>query len=443
VEAAYDDVTLSIHRNSWTDAEALRAYLQTLYANEGITGAILVGLLPYAMWEFPWGERCPLPFFFEDMDGTFSDTDGNGVYDYHGWGANDGPEIWIALMRPPENDVNALQGFLDKSHRVHSGALSVRPWAFVCINNDWRGAVDPIRAALTPLYGSNIDVVGGSTWRVSGQEYLSGLGNGYEITSLWAHSASWVHQFDQDPQQYVYYYDVTDLSPGSFFTAVWGCHAMDFNESPSTNFGIAYTFGASNGVAAVGATRSIGIENQEVIYSSLAAGKNLSEAYFDYLEYNYDSAFIQRTFPSDDTNKFVWDFVLYGDPFVFNPDVVAPMNLLRNDALTRIDPPSTPLSHIFTDACSSDPSVSLDSADPADCGSAINGEGGMVSSPGSGDNDDLYVSNFALPGSDPESNLLDDVTRPLMFWQLEHATPPNALRIIKTPAARTIGIDIR
>jgi len=71
------------YNSTWTDCTHLRAFIQNLYNNCRIDGAILVGNLPYALWEFFPGDIGPLPFYYEDMDGTFEDRDSNGVFDHY------------------------------------------------------------------------------------------------------------------------------------------------------------------------------------------------------------------------------------------------------------------------------------------------------------------------------------------------------------------------
>ncbi|MEM7245978.1 MAG: hypothetical protein AAF533_11590, partial [Acidobacteriota bacterium] len=117
-------------------------------------------------------------------------------------------------------------------------------------------------------------------------------------------------------------------------------------------------------------------------------------------------------------------------------------NLLRNDQVTSLRPITPPLVEIFTDACSTDPTVRLDRADPSDCSSSVEGEGGALSSPGSDDRDDLYVLGFdtaAGPVPDPETGLLDSSERPLIFYQVEFAC--GLLFVSKDPATGSILLD--
>ena len=54
-----------IKQGFWLTPEELKADITQLYTDFTIEGVILIGDLPYITWEFPWGETCPLPYFYE------------------------------------------------------------------------------------------------------------------------------------------------------------------------------------------------------------------------------------------------------------------------------------------------------------------------------------------------------------------------------------------
>ncbi|NIV79371.1 MAG: hypothetical protein GWN39_11610, partial [Thermoplasmata archaeon] len=116
-----------IHRTgNWGDAAAVRSLLKQLWRDEAITGAILWGHLPFAMWDMVHSDEkheiFPIPVFYEDMDGSFADTNGDGLYDKHYWGENDGCEIWTSFVMPPRELVPEEN--LDPSGQGTGGGLS-------------------------------------------------------------------------------------------------------------------------------------------------------------------------------------------------------------------------------------------------------------------------------------------------------------------------------
>ncbi|OYD16312.1 hypothetical protein CH333_03690, partial [candidate division WOR-3 bacterium JGI_Cruoil_03_44_89] len=321
VEADYD-VTLHIYEGSWDTPEEVRAYLSTLASDSGISGVVLVGLFPYAMWEFPWGETCPIPFFYEDLDGVFIDRDGDGMYDWHEFGSEPLIDIWVCWMRPPQDEPTSLEEFLQKCNEYYDGGVPAPQRGFACINHDWAGAMRYISKSLSQIYGEEVDTVGGDNWYVAGYEYLDHLTRGYELTNIWAHSSSWFHNFDRPPN-WVYYDELRDTYPGSRFTSLFACHGADFHESPSNNLAINYCFGHATGLASFGMTRSMGTGTQDILFNALAYGKDLGRAYLDYLNYHCDPERIAYWFPSDTLQCFMWDFAFIGNPFVRFPSPYA------------------------------------------------------------------------------------------------------------------------
>lgn len=136
-----------IHRTgNWGGAEAVRALLKQLWRDEAITGAILWGHLPFAMWDMVHSddshEIFPIPVFYEDMDGSFVDSNGDGLYDKHLWGENDGCEIWTSFVMPPRELVPEEN--LDPSGLGTGGGLSAAYYNNRNLLN-WRmNRVDPI-----------------------------------------------------------------------------------------------------------------------------------------------------------------------------------------------------------------------------------------------------------------------------------------------------------
>jgi len=113
----------------------------------------------------------------------------------------------------------------------------------------------------------------------------------------------------------VYDHEVRAQTPGGAFTVIWGCHGMDWNESPSHCFAESYVFGGHNGLADVGVTRSIGTERTEWLFMLLGQLPSLAEAYACYLDSMYDPEWIHSQWPSDTTECFVFDCALFGNPF--------------------------------------------------------------------------------------------------------------------------------
>jgi len=130
---------------NWGMPESIRALLKQLWKDEGITGAMLWGYLPYAKWRLVHTDNStedfPIPVFYEDLDGEFYDDDRDGLYDRHIWGANDGCEIWTSFVMPPREPVPAEN--LDPSGGGTGGGLQASYYSRANFQSPVLTRVDP------------------------------------------------------------------------------------------------------------------------------------------------------------------------------------------------------------------------------------------------------------------------------------------------------------
>lgn len=316
IETIYSDIRLLIYSGNWKSPEEVRAFIQDLYySSSGISGVILVGDLPYAIWEYFPGDIGPLPFYYEDMDGTFEDKDADGIFDHYVWGENEGPEIWVSWMRPDSDNVTrSLNDYLEKLHNYYSGNISYQNKALVVVTEDWGEGTSELSLSLEKIY-PEVTSIGGVSKEVTASQYLNEYINWYEITDVWSHGDSNDQEFDQGTS--LFGEEVKSLSGGSKLTVIWGCHAGDFHKSPNENLAASYVFNNRFGLATIAATRSIGIEKHEIVFQSLNEGDILGEAFFDWINLVYDKSFIQDRFQQEILiDRFMWGFILMGDPFI-------------------------------------------------------------------------------------------------------------------------------
>ncbi|MCX6094884.1 MAG: chitobiase/beta-hexosaminidase C-terminal domain-containing protein [Candidatus Bipolaricaulota bacterium] len=323
-------------------AESLRAKLveEWTYWGGDLSGVILIGDLPTAEWKFSSGEVCPLPLYYEDLDGEFSDTDQDGYLDTHQWGANEGPEIWVAYIRgmplwgsdPQEAKYWSLKWFFTKSHWYYAGSdpyEGILPDALLYVATDWAGS-----SAAKSQYFSLPDAAGGNclsslydelmkrfnTSRQCGgtsvDDYIAKLtSEPRAFVDVWTHTSPWQHYFDDGSMLDSSL--LASIGTAGLLTMIWGCHAGDFIEGEDLTLAQAYVFAEPLGLASVAAVRSIGTEYQEVFVQGLDG--TAGEAFKGWLDYVYDKNRIQARFPQDDIDRFVWDFILFGDPFLRLP----------------------------------------------------------------------------------------------------------------------------
>ena len=321
---------------SMTPAQ-VRAYISDLHYNQGVDGVVLAGLIPYALWknyeEGPGSNDKGInSFYYEDLDGTFTDTDGDGYDDYHTWGTNVGPEVWVCWMRPPANDpVAKLQAFLDKTHAYYTGQVVFNHRSLAAAHEDYDGNLYggfQMVPRLAEIYGANVDVDGDGTDLVIASEYLDALeSNRYEVVDPMGHANAWGQAWDSG---WVSGTAVRDMDGGSIMTFIYGCHSAAFNENANTNIAMMYYMSSTNiGQAASGTSWSYGTEGKWYIYDVLKVGGYLGAGWMNLETTKNTPAYMKSRYGNWlDTNQHLWGDTLLGNPFVYAlytaPDPVPP-----------------------------------------------------------------------------------------------------------------------
>lgn len=316
--------------------EQMRTYIQGQYNTNHISGAILAGQIQYQTWEQHNGNSGVNSLYYEDLDGTFTDNDDNGVDDYHTWGSNAGPEIWCSWMRPPSiNNIGGLNTFLDKTHNYYTGKVQFNHKALIADSLDYdvniRGQYDYQYQNLSKLYGNNIDILGEGSAKLDGWGYLQKINeNSYEIIDTFTHANSQGFFCDTGS---VSYWDMQSwITGGGIMSVFFGCHSGDFKEAPDTNFAQSCVFGSSIGQVACGTSWSFGITEKFRIYDVLDQGGYFGQGWFALQKYINDPAAIRKAYNNqEDVNKYMWGQNMIGNPFLYanyTPPVPEPSSLL-------------------------------------------------------------------------------------------------------------------
>jgi hypothetical protein len=326
-------VDLQIHVGTFGSytAEQIRAYILDEYNTYGLTGVILAGQIDYAVWVQGFGtNEGILSFFYEDLDGSFSDTDGDGKYDWHDWGTQDGPEIWSCWMRPPIMDqAGFLNALFDEAHAYYTGQWVTGKRALVACHNDYdnnfwpSGSTIPSMPALVDIYGlANVDTDGEGADPVVSHELETVLfGDTYEIAHFWSHANSGGQYWDSGV---TYNYEVMDALPGTgpLIAHIYGCHSGDFTEYEGlfdswTTIAVAYAFGPGGGQAASGTSWSYGTEGMNHITEAMRDGGYLAEGWKYLLDTRETAVAIHQRYPTRDVHTELSGNNLFGNPFLY------------------------------------------------------------------------------------------------------------------------------
>jgi len=355
-------------------------------------------------------------------------------------------------MRPDSNNVaGTLNDYLEKCHNYYCGNIHYQNKAFLCMDKDYGDGVPEMTLNLLHIYPEVVSI-GGPSISITPEQYLNEYVNWYELTEVWFHSDNDEHEFEGGS---VTGSEIKSLSGGSRLTIIWGCHAADFHKSPieGSILATSYVFDNKFGLASIAATRSIGIEDHEAVYYSLGSGKVLGDAFFDWINFVYDKSFIQSLFPSEDINRFMWGFILMGDPFIVTHDeqnfISANEPPIANAGLDQtvyVTPPSTtaqvaldvsgsydpnnddPLTYIWTWASNSATGVSPTIELPLGISTVtlVGNDGKVDSEP---DTIDITVEQAAIPPTDREA-LLSNKLGVLAPWLVLIAAIIAAVTII-------------
>ena len=313
------DVNLFIKYGDWEFPQEVRSLLQELYSKDSICGAILVGDLPVPMWKAHWGEKYLISLYYEDLEGSFIDSTHDGFFDTHIWKGNKEPQIWISWIRPPKDKLSNLKYFFDKCHAYYTGKLISPGKALVyCAHNDYGLAATIVGKILGSLYGNNnVETVGNRYLYGCGEDLLQLLRGSYEILDVWSHAAPLFHQFSEPPQRNLYSWRIRELPQGALMTFIWGCHAGDFVEAENHyTLPDAYIFGNSIGLACVAATRSIGTDGHDLIYTAFSNGADLGTAFLAYKREMVIGQTMHKMWTKEKVEKMVWGISLFGNPFI-------------------------------------------------------------------------------------------------------------------------------
>ncbi|MBU0975184.1 MAG: hypothetical protein ABIE03_03965 [Patescibacteria group bacterium] len=305
--------------------EQIRDVLIDYYNNKSIQGAILVGRIPYSLWENGWDENKGVnSFFYEDLDGSWYDNDSDGYYDYHTWGTNDGPEIWVSWIYPsdvsPTQNTKDLTYFFSKTHDYYTGNIQYNERSLIMLHTDWSQDMDFYYEKISDIYGPEVDTRGGfdssgNRIEVDGLEYLSLIKNPYQMTLLYVHGDNNTHYPNIN---HIKKEKLEQNGGGSIITFIGGCHTGDLLESKQ-DIPIAetYLFRMPIGLVSTATTWSYGPEELQEVTEALNENINFADAWFSKQTYRNNSTFYKKRYGDDfDPNIHMFGEILFGNPLI-------------------------------------------------------------------------------------------------------------------------------
>ncbi|MBN2599919.1 MAG: hypothetical protein JXA75_05205, partial [Candidatus Thermoplasmatota archaeon] len=97
VDLDLEGYTVVVQQVSGGTPEEIKAWVQGRYA-DGYQGILFIGDIT-AAWAEVSGDQFPSDLFYMDLDGTWEDTNADGVYEVHQAGTGDmGPELYVGRI---------------------------------------------------------------------------------------------------------------------------------------------------------------------------------------------------------------------------------------------------------------------------------------------------------------------------------------------------------
>ena len=311
----------SVQSMSGGTVQDLKTLLQS---TPDIDGAILIGFLPCAWFEEDYwaSEEFPCELYLMDLDGVWTDTDHDGMYDSHT--GDVAPEIWVGRIDAHAVDFGSellmLSEYLQKNHLYRTGAMAPPSRALAYIDDDWSSYTD---CGLDYIYGSSGVTVVNSQSQTTAEGYLEELEQGYEFVHLMAHSCPWGHTFKvpSGMSGTVMAPEIAQVNPNTAFAQLFSCSNARWIETGC--LGNWYLFGTDTGLLVSGAAKTGSMLDFEYFYSPVGNGSCFGEAFRDWWEYEATGGF------SADERAWFYGNALLGDP------TLKPVSSLRTNGVIQ------------------------------------------------------------------------------------------------------------
>jgi hypothetical protein len=270
-------------------------YNLTQEYNLGMIGAVLVGNMSFALYEnlsdsSPWyGPTFPCDLFLMDLDGNWTDTDGNNCYDNHTSNSTTDlyPEIFIGRIDPYSinhpNRTQALIDYFDRNHLYRTNSLPRYNNSLIYIDNIsyWDDYSEEWKGDMEFLY-TNITLINNSYQNTNAQNYMNTIQQPYEFIWPFIHSNHTHHGFDWTLTSgtFVNYSQISNLNTKALFYNLYCCHAARFSDID--NIATHYLFSSNYTLAVFGCARSGAFVMNRYLYEPLNNGSTLGEAFRDW-----------------------------------------------------------------------------------------------------------------------------------------------------------------
>jgi len=267
----------------------LRSFIATKY-HEGFKGMIMIGNLPLAYYRtesctshIPQNETFPCDLFYMDIDGVFSDSNNDGIFDSHT--GNVAPEMWFGRLFAhnltffDKSESELLRHYFNKNHLYRSEMNMLRKRALVFVDDDFINHDDFAQA--TSLAYDTIQHIF-ETSLTTKEYYTDLLDDNYELIQVCVHGLPNAHTFIQPNGSYsqMYASQLIDVPVNAHFVMLYGCSNAKY--TINNNIAGTYTFHNNNVVASVGSAKSGSQLIYADFYEPFGNGSSIGEAFLEW-----------------------------------------------------------------------------------------------------------------------------------------------------------------
>ncbi len=259
-------------------APALRNHLASLL-DSTLVGAVFIGNVPIAWFEYSSSEgreEFPIELYFMDLNGTWIDSDGDGLYDAHS--GNKAPEIFVGRIYANPvtwgNEIWLINNYLSKIHKYRSGGYGIPKKALAYVDDDWYSFN---HCNLNLLYDTVVVVRQYNT--TTAADFRMRLDDPYEWVQICSHSSPWGNTFKSTSGYAgtVFNFELWFADPPFLFLNLFQCGGTRFIEENSE--GGCYIFNTTYGLLAIGSTKVGSMLYFDAFYGPLNTGISVGQAF--------------------------------------------------------------------------------------------------------------------------------------------------------------------
>jgi len=315
--------------------ETLRAFLQGWHTTYAISGVVLIGSFAYAQFYHPASAGFPAEtfvsdLFLMDLDGTWTDSELDGIYDIHSTGTGDiFPEIYLGRIDATTRTLGGLTNVqniisvLNKAANYRGGMISRTHQAITYVDDDWipwaDGTNDNWPAWLNSPYPVRTDVYTPGTLTTAA-DWTTRLTQDYEWAHLCAHSGATPAQHYFGPggvgEGTLTSAQIHAIQPTFNFYNLYCCHGADWLTSDC--LATTYLYSSSYSLTVIGTTKTGGMFGGASFYNALGQDKTIGQAFHDWFQSiitysptQYIEWFYGMSILGDPFLTTVYDFSLY------------------------------------------------------------------------------------------------------------------------------------